>query len=112
VFSQLSGFARDVLVIPAVVTNCNGAFSLAKLTVISQRHSLLGSTVEELQLLKNWIGCVTLGGFCWNSKAGENLDLTELPSMQQLSINQSDRLIGTENYQFRSNMDSYLISLI
>lgn len=74
-FPQLSRFALDVLAIPAMATDCERAFSLAKLTVTSQRHSLLGSTVEELQLLKNWIrgGCMTLGGLCWNGKAGENL---------------------------------------
>lgn len=76
-FPQLSRFALDVLAIPAMATDCERAFSLAKLTVTSQRHSLLGSTVEELQLLKNWVrgGCVTLGGLCWNSKAGENVIL-------------------------------------
>jgi hypothetical protein len=74
-FPQLSRFALDVLAIPAMATDCERAFSLAKLTVTSQRHSLLGSTVEELQLLKNWIrgGSVTLGGLCWSNQAGENL---------------------------------------
>ncbi|KAJ0130573.1 Uncharacterized protein HZ326_26324 [Fusarium oxysporum f. sp. albedinis] len=64
-------FALDVLAIPAMSTDCERAFSLAKLTVSSQRHSLLGSSIESIQLLKNWIrgGCVTLGGLCLSNKA-------------------------------------------
>jgi hypothetical protein len=60
-----------------MATDCERAFSLAKLTITSQRHSLLGSPVEELQLLKNWVrgGYVTLGGLYWNSKTGENVIL-------------------------------------
>jgi hypothetical protein len=71
-FPQLSRFALDVLAIPAMAADCERAFSLAKLTVTSQRHSLLGSTVEELQLLKNWIrgGSVTLGACVGATKLG------------------------------------------
>ncbi|KAF6525709.1 hypothetical protein HZS61_011504 [Fusarium oxysporum f. sp. conglutinans] len=54
-FPRLSRFALDVLAIPAMATDCERAFSLAKLTVSSQRHSLLGSSIESVQLLKNWI---------------------------------------------------------
>jgi hypothetical protein len=70
-FPRLSRFALDVLAIPAMSTDCERAFSLAKLTVSSQRHSLLGSSIESIQLLKNWIrgGCVTLGGLCLSNKA-------------------------------------------
>ncbi|KAM5528921.1 transposase-like protein [Fusarium oxysporum f. sp. phaseoli] len=52
-------------------TDCERTFSLAKLTVSSQRHSLLGSSIESIQLLKNWIrgGSVTLGGLCLSNKA-------------------------------------------
>jgi hypothetical protein len=70
-FPRLSRFALDILAIPAMSTDCHRAFSLAKLTVSSQRHSLLGSSIESIQLLKNWIrgGCVTLGGLCLRNKA-------------------------------------------
>ncbi|KAJ4177532.1 hypothetical protein NW767_015096, partial [Fusarium falciforme] len=74
-FPRLSRFALDVLAIPAMATYCERAFSLAKLTVTSQRHSLLGSSIESVQLLKNWIrgGRVTLGGLCLSNKASSNL---------------------------------------
>ncbi|KAF4966507.1 hypothetical protein FSARC_5821 [Fusarium sarcochroum] len=70
-FPRLSRFALDVLAIPAMSTDCERAFSLAKLTVSSQRHSLLGSSIESIQLLKNWVrgGHVTLGGLCSRDKA-------------------------------------------
>ena len=73
-FPQLSKFALDILAIPAMSTDCERSFSLAKLTVTSQRHSLLGSTIEEIQLLKNWIreGSVTLGGLCWDDPSREH----------------------------------------
>ena len=70
-FPRLSRFALDVLAIPAMATDCERAFSLAKLTVTSQRHSLLGSSIESVQLLKNWIrgGRITLGRLCLSNKA-------------------------------------------
>ncbi|ENH66575.1 Putative AC9 transposase [Fusarium oxysporum f. sp. cubense race 1] len=73
-FLRLSRFALDVLAIPAMATDCERAFSLAKLTVSSQRHSLLGSSIESVQLLKTWIrgGCASLGGLCLGNKASQN----------------------------------------
>ena len=70
-FPRLSRFALDVLALPAMSTDCERAFSLAKLTVSSQRHSLLGSSIESIQLLKNWVrgGCVTLGGLYSSNQA-------------------------------------------
>jgi hypothetical protein len=70
-FPRLSRFALDILAIPAMATDCERAFSLAKLTITSQRHSLLGSSIESVQLLKNWIrgGRITLGGLCLSNKA-------------------------------------------
>ncbi|KAM5528456.1 transposase-like protein [Fusarium oxysporum f. sp. phaseoli] len=45
-------------------TYCERTFSLAKLTVsLQSAHSDILSSIESIQLLKNWIrgGCVTLG---------------------------------------------------
>jgi hypothetical protein len=63
-FPRLSRFALDILAIPAMADNCERAFSTAKLTITSQRHSLKESMIETLQLMKNWTrdGCVELGG--------------------------------------------------
>jgi hypothetical protein len=73
-FLRLSRFALDVLALPAMATDCERALSLSKLAVSSQRHSLLGSSIESVQLLKNWIrgGCVSLGGLYLGSKASQN----------------------------------------
>jgi hypothetical protein len=62
-FPRLSRFALDLLAIPAMSADCERAFSLAKLAVTSQRHSLRASTIEKIQLLKNWItaGVIHLG---------------------------------------------------
>jgi hypothetical protein len=51
-FPQLSRFALDVLAIPAMAPDYARAFSLTKLTVTSQRHFLLESTVSH------WGACV------------------------------------------------------
>ncbi len=54
-FPRLSRFALDLLAIPAMAADCERAFSIAKLTVTSQRHSLQDCKIENIQLLKNWI---------------------------------------------------------
>jgi len=63
-FQRLSALALDVLAIPAMSADCERAFSNAKFTVTSQRHATDAKTVEELQLMKNWLrsGTVVLGG--------------------------------------------------
>jgi len=63
-YPRLSRLALDILAIPAMASDCERSFSLAKLTITSQRHRLQASTVEMLQLMKNWLrsGVVTLGG--------------------------------------------------
>jgi hypothetical protein len=62
-FPQLSCFALDLLAIPAMASDCERAFSLAKLIMTSQRHGLLDGRMEDLQLLKNWLrhGSIGLG---------------------------------------------------
>lgn len=63
-FPRLSRFALDILAIPAMADDCERAFSTAKLTITSQRHSLKEIMVERLQLMKNWTrnGWIELGG--------------------------------------------------
>ena len=109
---RLSIFALDVLAIPAMSTDYKRAFGLAKLTVSSQRHSQLGSSIESIQLLKNSIrgGCVTLGGLYLSNKAvrshGQNhkaWNSSTGPIVYQISINQSIRsdAEGKVSVQFR-----------
>lgn len=63
-FPTVSQFALDILAIPAMAADCERAFSLAKLTLTSQRQAMAPLTLEHLQCLKNWLrhGAVTLGG--------------------------------------------------
>jgi hypothetical protein len=60
---MVSQLALDILAIPAMVTDCERSFSLAKLTLTSQRLSMTSETLEKLQCLKNWArhGAVKLG---------------------------------------------------
>lgn len=54
-FPRLSRFALDILAIPAMASDCERAFSIAKLAISSQRHSLQDQTIEAMQMLKDWI---------------------------------------------------------
>jgi hypothetical protein len=62
-FPMISQSALDILAIPAMATDCERSFSLAKLTLTSQRLSMTTETLEKLQCLKNWVrhGAVKLG---------------------------------------------------
>ncbi|KNB18731.1 hypothetical protein FOXG_22350 [Fusarium oxysporum f. sp. lycopersici 4287] len=62
-FPMVSQLALDILAIPAMATDCERSFSLAKLTLTSQRLSMATETLEKLQCLKNWVrhGVVKLG---------------------------------------------------
>jgi hypothetical protein len=57
------GSTLDILAIPAMATDCERSFSLAKLTLTTQRLSMTTETLEKLQCLKNWVrhGAVKLG---------------------------------------------------
>jgi hypothetical protein len=63
-FPTLSRLALDILAIPAMATDCERTFSLARLTLTSQRLSMAPSRLEEVQCLKNWLrgGSVSIGG--------------------------------------------------
>lgn len=63
-FPRLSALALDILAIPAMAADCERSFSIAKLSVSSQRHSMNPETLEMLQLLKDWLqsGDVIAGG--------------------------------------------------
>ncbi|KAF6815154.1 transposase-like protein [Colletotrichum plurivorum] len=50
-FPNLSRLALDILAVPAMATDCERAFSLAKLTLTSQRLSMRPQTLEETQCL-------------------------------------------------------------
>lgn len=67
-FPSLSNFALDVFAIPAMASDCERQFSLAKLTLTSQRLSMSAETLERVQCLKNWVrhGGVKLGSWVSN----------------------------------------------
>ena len=67
-FPVLSQLALDIFAIPAMATDCERSFSLAKLSLTSQRLSMSSTTLEMLQCLKNWTrhGAVQLGSALWN----------------------------------------------
>jgi hypothetical protein len=62
-YPTVSQFALDIFAIPAMAADCERAFSLAKLTLSTQRLSMAPETLEHLQCLKNWLryGAVCLG---------------------------------------------------
>ncbi|KAJ3577745.1 hypothetical protein NPX13_g2821 [Xylaria arbuscula] len=73
-FPTVSQLALDILAIPAMSADCERAFSLAKLTLTSQRLSMSSETLEHVQCLKNWLrrGSISLGGLHYNSTSIEN----------------------------------------
>lgn len=62
-FPRLSKLALDILAIPAMASDCERAFSLAKLIMTSQRIRMNDLTLGELMMLKNWVlhSAVSLG---------------------------------------------------
>ncbi|KAK5994684.1 Putative AC9 transposase-like protein [Cladobotryum mycophilum] len=54
-FPTLSRLALDILAIPAMSADCERVFSLAKLTLSSQRLSMKPETLEKIQCMKNWL---------------------------------------------------------
>ncbi|KAJ0134190.1 hypothetical protein HZ326_22758 [Fusarium oxysporum f. sp. albedinis] len=54
-FPMVSQLALNILAIPAMATNCERSFSLAKLMLTSQRLSMTTETLEKLQCVKNWV---------------------------------------------------------
>lgn len=54
-YPRLAKMAFDVLSTPASSCECERCFSLTKLTMSTQRHSLSDATLEQLALLKNWL---------------------------------------------------------
>lgn len=47
-FLCLSRLALDILAVPAMTVNCERVFSIAKLTIMRQRHRLPGVTIEMM----------------------------------------------------------------
>ncbi|KAM4063996.1 pol-like protein [Hirsutella rhossiliensis] len=62
-YPRLSQFALDILAVPAMSGDPERTFSVTKLTVSSQRHSLSPEIIEEIQCLRNWLGhqAITVG---------------------------------------------------
>ncbi|KFA81821.1 hypothetical protein S40288_09571 [Stachybotrys chartarum IBT 40288] len=62
-YPRLSKFALDILAIPAMSVDPERTFSVTKLTVSSQRHSLSPEIIKEIQCLRNWLGhqAITVG---------------------------------------------------
>jgi hypothetical protein len=54
-FPRLSRLALDILAIPAMASDCERQFSIAKLLLTSQRHRLQEGIIEQIQLMKNWV---------------------------------------------------------
>jgi hypothetical protein len=71
-FPKLSQMALDILAIPAMAADCERSFSIAKLTLSSQRHAMKWETIEMLQMLKNWLrnGDIVIGGVMEGSRLG------------------------------------------
>ncbi|EAQ84265.1 hypothetical protein CHGG_10669 [Chaetomium globosum CBS 148.51] len=71
-FLKLSQMALDVLAIPAMAADCERSFSIAKLTLSSQRHAMKWEAIEMLQMLKNWLrnGDIVIGGVMMGSSPG------------------------------------------
>jgi len=62
-YPRLSKFALDILAIPAMSVDPERTFSVTKLTVSSQRHSISPEIIEEMQCLRNWLRhqAITMG---------------------------------------------------
>jgi hypothetical protein len=71
-FPRLSQMALDILAIPAMAADCERSFSIAKLTLSTQRHAMKWETIEMLQMLKNWLrnGDIVIGGITKGSMPG------------------------------------------
>lgn len=54
-FPRLSRLSLDLLTVPAMASDAERAFSMARITVSDQRHTLCDSTIEAIQLLKHAI---------------------------------------------------------
>jgi hypothetical protein len=61
-YPRLTRMALEILSIPPCATECERTFSLAKLTIGSQRHSLGDNTLSELQCVRNWARGGLFGG--------------------------------------------------
>jgi hypothetical protein len=55
VYPKLAQVAFDLIAVPAMSAECERVFSQAKLTISTQRNSLLDTTIDAIQCLKNWL---------------------------------------------------------
>ncbi|EXA32070.1 hypothetical protein FOVG_16646 [Fusarium oxysporum f. sp. pisi HDV247] len=54
-YPRLSKFGLDILAIPVISVDPERTFSVTKLTVSSQRHSISPEIIEEMKCLRNWL---------------------------------------------------------
>lgn len=108
-FPRLSHFALNILAVPAMTADCERTFSLGMLTVTSQRRSLLGSSVETLQLMKNWIrhGGITVGGGFFRRRVVLAADPYQI---HQSIVNQADVTVWVSG-QIRYETISELVDM-
>lgn len=52
-FPTVSQLAIDIFAIPTMTADCERAFSLAGLTLTSQRLAMASNTMEQIQCIKN-----------------------------------------------------------
>ncbi|KAG6996788.1 putative AC transposase [Fusarium oxysporum f. sp. conglutinans] len=76
-FPVLSSFALDVFAIPAMATDCERQFSLAKLTLTSQRLAMGADTLERVHCLRNWVRHG--GAWCHTPRAAADGSLYSWP---------------------------------
>jgi hypothetical protein len=85
--------ATNYLAIPSTSCDCKHAFSSARRTITDDQNRLSGSTIEALQLQKNWVrrGAVK-SGITELAKWVESLTKTSNFGSSNLALNSSQNI--------------------